>query len=71
MAAKNNPQAKIPSWDEVREEASALTREVVHDSLKWSRKALHLANHMADTAYLRSKEAAEKARESVDKVRRS
>ena len=70
MPAKNSTQARATSWDEVREEASQFTREVMMDSLKWSRKALHLANDMADMALARSKEAADRARKSVDKVRR-
>jgi predicted translin family RNA/ssDNA-binding protein len=71
MPAKSNPQSRVTTWDEVREEASQFTREVMMDSIKWSRKALHLANNMADMALARSKEAAERARKSVDKVRRS
>ena len=69
MPAKESPRENTPSWDDVRNEASALTREMMHESLKWSRRALQLSIHFGDMAFSRSKEAAEHAKETVQKVR--
>lgn len=45
------PEAKStgdsPTWDDVRDEASALTREVIQQSLVWSRRAFKVASSAA------------------------
>lgn len=69
MTATGDTEDPSPSWDDVRDEASALTREVAHQSLQWTRRAFRLAGSMADVAFAASKKAAERAQQAADRVR--
>jgi hypothetical protein len=59
-----------PTWDDIREEASQLTREMLQQSIVWSHRAFTLASHMAEMTAKATEETVQKAGETLDKVRR-
>ncbi len=58
-----------PSWDDIREEASALTREVAEQGLIWTRRAFKLASRAAWSAAQRAEKAKKRASSTMGKVR--
>jgi predicted translin family RNA/ssDNA-binding protein len=70
MSPASPKKSTEPTWDDVREEASALTREVMHQSIIWTHRAFTMATHMAEMTAKATEEAVGKAGETLDKVRR-
>jgi uncharacterized protein (DUF608 family) len=70
MPTASRTKSDPPSWDDVREEASALTREMMQQSIIWTHRAFNLATHMIEMTAKASEEAVQKAGDTLDKVRR-
>jgi predicted translin family RNA/ssDNA-binding protein len=69
MSPQNRAKDVAPTWEDVRDEAGQLTREVMHQSLVWTRRAFNLATNLAEMTAKAAEEATEKAEETFKKVR--